>query len=171
VAIKYDVDNYDDGYYLYLDDFSFEAVSSCAKPTDLAIDYTEGATTATVTWRGDARSYNVDVNGTIEVVTGNSYTIRDLAPATAYTVKVQADCGDEQSGWVNAGSFTTPCPETFAIPYAYGFEDAAGINCWTLSPASNIMLDDQEPEFAHSGNAFLFLNYTTTHLNTLSLLS
>ncbi len=162
VAIKYDSDNYNDGWYLYLDDFTFEAISSCAKPTDLAIDYREGATTATVTWRGDARSYNVDVNGTIEVVNGNSYTIRDLAPATAYTVKVQADCGDEQSGWVNAGSFTTPCPETFAIPYAYGFEDAAGINCWTLSPSNNISLDDQDSEFAHSGNAFLFLNYTTT---------
>ena len=162
VAIKYDADNYDDGYYLYLDDFSFEAVSSCTKPTDLAIDYTEGATSATVTWRGDARSYNVDVNGTIEVVNGTSYTIRDLDPATTYAVKVQADCGDEQSSWVNAGSFTTPCPETFAIPYAYGFENAAGINCWTLSPSNNISLDDQDSEFAYSGNAFLFLNYTTT---------
>ncbi len=162
VAIKYDSDNYNDGWYLYLDDFTFTAASSCAAPADLAIDYTEGVTTATVTWRGDARSYNVDVNGTIEVVNGTSYTIRDLAPATTYTVKVQADCGDEQSSWVNAGSFTTPCPEAFAIPYAYGFENAAGINCWTLSPASNMMVDDQDPDFTHSGNAFLFLNYTTT---------
>ena len=39
VAIKY---VYNDAFYLYLDDFSFEAPSSCPKPTDLAFTLTPG---------------------------------------------------------------------------------------------------------------------------------
>ena len=51
IAIKYLYNN-GNGYYLFLDDFTFEAHSDCAKPTDLAVAYTEGETTATVTWSG-----------------------------------------------------------------------------------------------------------------------
>jgi len=161
IAIWYDEGNYDDGWYLFLDDFTFEALSSCASPTGLAINYTEGATSAVVTWSGDASSYNINVNGTVINGVSSPFTLNNLELATAYTVKVQADCGNEQSNWVNAGSFTTPCPETFAIPYAYGFENATAINCWTLSPSDNIIVDDQDSEFAYSGNNMLFLNYTT----------
>ena len=35
VAIKYDTDNYNDGWDLYLDDFTFEAPASCKTPTGL----------------------------------------------------------------------------------------------------------------------------------------
>ena len=154
IAIKY---VYNDAYYLFLDDFSFEAFSTCDKPTDLTISYREGDTEATVTWQGRADTYNVDVNGTIESVNGLSYTIRDLVPATTYYVKVQANCGDELSGWVTA-DFSTPCPETYAIPYAYGFEDGAGLNCWTATTNGNIINEG----FPRTGEGCFMFNYTTT---------
>ena len=161
MAVFYDDGNYDDGYYLFLDDFSFEAYSSCAKPTDLAIDYTEGATRATATWRGEARAYNVMVNGELvsEGQTETSYTIRGIELVNNYTVSVQADCGGEQSGWVSE-TFFSGCTETFAIPYAYGFENTADINCWTLSPADNMVIDETNNAFAHNGNNFFTMNYT-----------
>ena len=161
MAIFYDDGNYDDGYYLFLDDFSFEAFSNCEKPTNLTIDYTEGNTTATVTWRGEARAYNVMVNGQIvsEGQEEDSYTIRGIELVNNYTVSVQADCGEEQSGWVSE-TFFSGCTETFAIPYAYGFENTADINCWTLSPDDNMGIDETNNAFAHNGNNFFTMNYT-----------
>ena len=52
IAIKY---IYNDRFHLYLDDFSFEAASSCPKPTDVAAAIT--TTTATVSWDGTNDSY------------------------------------------------------------------------------------------------------------------
>ena len=158
VAIKYDSDNYNDGWYLYLDDFSFTAASSCIAPTNAVATYTSG-TTATVTWEGDAKAYNIDVNGTITNDVTSPYVL-NVTPATTYTIKVQANCGGEQSGWVNAGTFTTDCPTSYSIPYIYDFENEGGINCWTLD--GNVGLDNADPEFAHTGNNFVIFSYTTT---------
>ncbi len=145
--------------------FTYQTPSNCARPTDLAINYREGDATATVTWSGNARSYNVDVNGTIEAVDGTSYTIRDLALATSYTVKVQADCGDEQSAWVNAGSFTTPCPDSYALPYAYGFESESEMSCWTQEDTelTTGYMYSQGNSYAHTGNGcYYFSSYDGT---------
>ena len=160
MAIYYEDGNYDDGYYLFLDDFTFEAHSNCAKPTNLTIDFTEGASRATVTWRSEVGSYNVMVNG-VSVAEGLSdatYVIRNIELVNNYTVSVQADCGEEQSGWVSE-TFFSGCTETFAIPYSYGFENTADINCWTLSPDDNMGIDS-DSDFAHSGDNFFFFNYT-----------
>ena len=171
VAIKYDADNYDDGYYLYLDDFSFTAMSSCATPTDLTVDYTEGETTATVTWRSEARSFNIDINGTVEEITDNPYTLRAIEPATTYTIKVQAVCDEEPSDWAST-SFFSGCPDSFRIPYAYGFEDAGQIECWTISAASSdtytgvqnndFSQNNMGYDAARTGDNFFFFLYTQT---------
>ena len=134
VAILYDEDNYDDGDYLALDDFSFTAASSCATPTDLTVNYTAGNTTATATWNSDASSFNVDVNGTVTAVNKKTYTF-NVEPATSYTVKVQANCGGEVSGWAST-SFFSGCAG-ISLPYSYGFEDAAAIDCWTVNATGN----------------------------------
>ncbi|MCR5242086.1 MAG: hypothetical protein K6D61_04375 [Prevotella sp.] len=167
IAIKY---VYNDAFYLFLDDFSFEAVSSCNKPSNLNVDYTEGSNTATVTWEGEASSYNIDVNGTVTNGVTSPYTINNLQPATTYTVKLQSDCGEEQSAWALAGSFTTPC-DAYVIPYAYGFEDAGAMDCWSMV---NIPSDCEgltglqnnawaesnlNKDYARSGNNFFFFMY------------
>jgi hypothetical protein len=134
------------------------------------VNYTSGATTATVTWSGDARSYNIDVNGTVTNGVSSPYTLGNLTPNTTYTIKVQSDCGDEQSGWAPAGRFTTPCG-TYAIPYAYGFEDENDMTCWSMV---NIPSDCEGitglqtnawaeynfgDDYARSGNNFFFFYY------------
>ena len=98
----------------------------CAAPTDLAID-TLGATFATLSWteNGEATAWNLDVNGTVTTITENPYTITGLELSTTYEVKVQADCGDDTSGWTNPVSFTTnPCENmcalTFIVTDSYG---------------------------------------------------
>ena len=122
IAIKY---VYNDAFYLYLDDFSFEAVSDCPKPKDL--DVTLGDGTASATWTSDATSFNIDINGTVTNNVTNPYTF-DTEMSTAYTVKVQANCeGGETSDWSDAYTFTTPtcipstmCSITLALTDSFG---------------------------------------------------
>ena len=47
-------------------------------------------------------------------VEGTSYTLTGLESQTQYQVQVQANCGDEQSGWSNRVNFTTTAPSTAA---------------------------------------------------------
>ena len=108
---------------------------TCARPTNFVVSYT-GGSTATVTWEGEASLYNIDINGTVTEGVTSPY-VMNVLPATTYTVKVQADCGDGlTSGWTGAQSFFTPC-EAFDLPYAYGFEDANELNCWNMVYTAN----------------------------------
>ena len=107
VAIYY-YSNYQ--YRLYVDDFTFEAYSSCAKPSDLTVttSITNDVKTATATWVGTADKYNIDINGTVTNNVTSPYTF-NIELSTEYTVKVQADCGGgETSNWSKPFSFTTP---------------------------------------------------------------
>ena len=97
---------------------------ACPKPTNLAVNY-EGGTTATVTWTGEATSYNIDVNGTVTEDVTSPYTLDNLELATTYNVQVQAVC-DTLSDWTSA-SFTTDlclpenmCEITFVLTDNYG---------------------------------------------------
>ena len=129
VAIKYDMDNYDDGWYLYIDDFTFEVPAACPKPTDLAVSNT-AARSATLNWTSGAANWQICVNGdeTNPVnASTNPYTLTNLNPDTHYTVKVRANCGaDGYSEWSNEISFNTEeaclAPTSLAIsditPYA-----------------------------------------------------
>ena len=100
---------------------------SCARPSGLAINYT-GGTTAEVSWNSDATAWNIDVNGTVTAITTNPYTLTNLELGTAYTVKVQANCGGgDLSDWSSAKSFTTDlclpenmCEITITLTDAYG---------------------------------------------------
>lgn len=158
VAVRYT--GYDQ-FYWYIDDFSFTAASSCAAPTNAVANYTSG-TTATVTWDGDAKAYNIDVNGTITNDVSSPYVL-NVTPATTYTIKVQANCGGEQSGWVNAGTFTTDCPTSYSIPYTYGFETAGQMNCWNqidTELTSGYFYDDGGNSYAHTGKGcYYFSSY------------
>ena len=122
IAIKY---VYNDAFYLFLDDFSFEAVGSCPKPRNLEVTLGDG--TATATWTSDASSFNIDINGTVTTNVTNPYTF-NTELSTTYTVKVQANCdGSETSNWSDAYTFTTPscwasdmCSITLALTDSYG---------------------------------------------------
>ena len=98
IAIKY---VYNDALYLFLDDFTFEAPSSCVKPS--AINIT-GATTSSISisWipAGSETSWNVYLDGvqvnTTPVAT-TSYTFTGLTENNDYTLGVTAICGSSES--------------------------------------------------------------------------
>lgn len=118
IAIKY---IFNDTYYLLLDDFSFTATGACARPSNLAVENV-GAHTATLSWTSNASSWQVCINDDeahLINVNQTSYTLSGLTPETNYTVKVRANCGNNNlSAWTSQISFTTdvacPAPEVTA---------------------------------------------------------
>ncbi len=103
---------------LHIDNVSIDYIPSCAKPTGLTkSDVT--AHEATITWTSDAAAWQVQLNDEDPIdVTEATYTFEHLAPETAYTAKVRANCDGTYSEWTNAVSFTTaiacPAPTSFA---------------------------------------------------------
>ncbi|MGM9819861.1 MAG: choice-of-anchor J domain-containing protein [Candidatus Onthomorpha sp.] len=98
------------GANMYIDDITLSVAGGegepCEEPTDLyADDITQ--TEATITWNGEASSYEVRLNGAeAETITETSKTYTDLAPSTTYTVEVRAVCETGNSAWVST-TFTT----------------------------------------------------------------
>lgn len=109
---------------------------------------TVGATTAeevTLTWTGAAESYTVKYGlfGTDEqtweetTATENTVTLQDLAPASSYSVKIVAYCG-EQDGYSQPGTttFRTECVAltvTNTNSFTEDFEtlSSSDFGCWT----------------------------------------
>ena len=163
IAIQY---IYNDTYFLILDDFSFDSYSAFAKPTDLSVS---NLTTNSVTigWTapegeidGYAYQYKIATESQWSAettVNSTSVTLNGLTPARGYIFRVKAKYSDGESGYATV-SFTTDCPETYAIPYSYGFEDAEELNCWTID--GDIFVDEQDVSFARTGNNFCFFYYT-----------
>ena len=115
MAIKY---LYVDAFYLYLDDFTFEASNSCAKPANLNV--TTDGQTATVTWDGTAtNNFIVTVNGGTPATNQTSPYTFNVALSTTYEVVVVADCGAGSTSNPESISFTTPdCLGGHVITYA-----------------------------------------------------
>lgn len=177
IAILYDADNYDDGWYLYLDDFSFTAASPYVTPTGLtATDVTTNA--ATISWTaspgevtGYAYQYKKVTDGdggwsAEATVATTSVALSGLAPGTTYNFRVKALYGSNESEFATI-NFTTDCPETYSIPYAYGFENTGGINCWTIIGENYTNAYDNDwandnlgGSFSRTGNNFFFFFYT-----------
>ena len=142
IAIQYSGGSYSGSGYL--DNIKVAVPSSCADPSGVSA-VAASATTATVSWteNGSAETWNIqystnnfathtDVNG----VTTNPYTLTGLSSNTTYKVRVQADCGSEQSDWIASGEFTTPCEAVNGIGWSANFAgastgSAAGLpGCW-----------------------------------------
>ena len=112
--------------------------SSCAKPTDLAVDETSiTESAATVTWTaGDASQWNLRYKKssastwtTVPPLTVAYYDFTGLDEGSAYDVQVQANCGGgELSAWTDAVSFMTECGVK-SLPFFCGFESADEWGC------------------------------------------
>ena len=155
-------------YRLYVDDFSFEIYS---KPVDLTVNNLT-ATGATISWTaptttGTPTGYTYkykkaseDNWSTEETITTTSVSLSGLTSTTTYQFRVKAKYSGSNESAYAIIDFKTDCPETYPIPYAYGFEDAAGIDCWTVD--GYVGIDSQDAEFARTGNSYLMFNYTDT---------
>ncbi len=134
---------------IYMDEFNYETLPTCFKP-DSVLASNVTSTSAVVTWANNPNStgnnfqisYGVSLNdpalGTMAMVTGNSFTLSGLAPASNYCVFVREICSAlDTSVWTVKYCFATLCPPTFAAPYFTDFEvnspgnAATYENCWT----------------------------------------
>ena len=116
---------------------------------------------ATLTWTGDASSYNVySISGTdtllYQTVSDTTTIITDLTAMTSYTYGVRSVCGSDSSD-LRTVSFRTAC-STVALPYTEDFEN--GIDCWTMvdcASGTNVVANDSYTTYAYSGtHAFKF---------------
>ncbi len=106
-------------YRLYVDDISFTAPASCAKPTGLAATVTPGSgTIATLNWTAGGTETNwtidysttADFSSNVTSTTATGTPTKDLTGLTAetmYYARVKADCGGgDESEWSTTCTFT-----------------------------------------------------------------
>ncbi len=155
-----------DGYYLYVDDFTVEAIPSCEPVIDLAtsnltntsadLSWTAGATQTTWNIEYGATGFALGA-GTTVAVTANSYALMGLTANTSYDFYVQADCdANGFSAWVGPETFTTE-PDPIVPNYTNDFSSITdgfwsfGSGALTNSPVI-ITYDDAEWYSAYFGN-------------------
>ena len=171
IAIKYDADNYDDGYDLYIDDFTFEIPTSCAKPTNLSkSDVT--AHTAVLSWTSDASAWQICLNNdetNLIDVAENPYTLPGLTAETAYTAKVRAVCGGDYSNWTNPISFTTgiACPAPTALTTVSDGFDATFT--WTSGSSEWQVAYSTDPDADPTDNVVSTVTEASYSMNDLEL--
>ena len=116
---------------------NFTTLPTCVAPANVAAGSIT-TTTAEISWTDNnveapANGWTIEVNGTEVAAATNPFTLDNLTAATSYTVKVKANCADDdESAWSAEVTFSTECDAivvTDATPYNQGFESAE--NCWT----------------------------------------
>lgn len=127
-----------DGWRLYIDDVTVEDIPSCTAPT---IALGEVTTTSAVITLSDANNVNhyqlyVDNDATGIEVTGTTYTIQNLSPASSHTVYAKTLCegGDTTRASV-ALSFNTECNVIATLPWSENFDNATSDvmpACWDV---------------------------------------
>ena len=141
IAIKFTGGSYSSNFYL--DNIKVSLPSSCTDPSDVNA-VAASATSATVSWteNGSATTWNLQystdnfaTSTSVSGISENPYTLEGLTANTTYKVRVQADCGGEQSDWIASAAFPTPCEAVNGIGWSENFEDAtAGSgkmpDCW-----------------------------------------
>lgn len=145
----YSVATYNGGS-IFVDNVLVKVASSCTAPSDVNGEATS-STTATVSWteNGSATTWNLQystdnftTSTTVSGISENPYTLEGLTANTTYKVRVQADCGGEQSDWIASAAFPTPCEPVNGMGWSEDFEDAtAGSgkmpDCWQKNTANN----------------------------------
>ena len=152
---------------------SFTTTVACPVPTALAYaDVTTNSVVLSWTAGASETAWQICVNNEEDDlidVTENPYTLTGLDPATTYSVKVRANCGDTDgnSQWTSAVLFSTSCLAITELPYTESFEsETCPASCWSIeyavaNPASsNIM--KHVTDYAKDGSrSFRFSSYSS----------
>ena len=120
---------------------------------------------ATLSWTGDAGSYNVySISGAdttfVQNVSDTTVTLTGLDAMTQYTYGVRAVCGSDESD-IRVVTFTTACGAV-ALPYTEDFEN--GIDCWSLVACdgnTQVVENDSYTTYAYSGTHAFKFRYNT----------
>lgn len=179
-----------------IDNLTLDHLPGCLPPHSITVSDIS-ATSAQVTWFGNAASYQVYVAGnpdtTIYITTNNSIVIDDLEPSSSYSIFVQSLCDEEVSSLSSRISFHTVCDlitVTEDNPWMETFENYSGVTkaipvspCWS-TPTKDSIADVVFPTVyssslaAHSGHYSLevkgnhnmfVLPAFTNDLNTLRI--
>ena len=116
---------------VYVDDIYVSHVSDCKRPNGLAVsEITDNAATLAWVENGEAEAWQICINGDEENlidVTENPYILSELTAATAYSVKVRANCGGSFSDWSAEETFATSiCAEADKKAIRYELTDTYG---------------------------------------------
>ena len=120
----------------YVTNIEVVSVGGCARPTNLQVSDI-GTTTAMLAWDANSgeNSWTVELNGVESQADSNPFLLTGLTPRTGYTVRVKADCGDNNSSdWSTPIEFITDCDVitvTDDTPYFDDFERSEEFVCWT----------------------------------------
>ena len=141
VGIQYMQNN---GFYLYIDDFSASIDNGCNKPNDAYID-SVGPYSADLRWTAggsSATSYNLYygtssniANATvINGISDTSYTLTGLLPQTTYHAWVRTECSGDSSDAKSFNSFTTQmtCAQLTGVTMGDISYTAAAVN-WSYN--------------------------------------
>jgi hypothetical protein len=126
---------------IVIDNVSVGEAPSCTPVAGLNVsDIT--ADGATLTWNGNADSYNVYVIGSADTtfdqnVSATTVTLTGLNAMTQYTYGVRAVCNGDESD-IRTITFNTACG-AITLPYTETFAATSSTrNCWTLVASGNI---------------------------------
>ena len=163
IAFEY-TDHY--GYGVGIDNVVFNAAPSCLAPTALtASDIT--ADGATLTWTGDAASYNVyavadGATTLLQNVTATTITLTGLNAMTQYTYGVRSVCGTNESEMATV-SFTTACTAV-TLPFTETFEvNSATLDCWTTDgPGTWQFGSDANTGATYEGAHYALIRHATS---------
>lgn len=124
-----------------IDNVIVDVAPSCLPVTALAASAVT-TETATLTWNGDATSYNVYALGAdgsmtlVQNVATTTITLSGLTAMTQYTYGVTALCGTDESSMVTV-TFNTACTAV-SLPFSENFEATSNtINCWSTDGTGN----------------------------------
>ena len=136
---------------------------ACPKPTDLIVSNI-GLNSADLTWTpgGDETSWNVEykesseTSWTTATASATSYQLTGLTAGTNYDVRVQADCGNDETSQYLTASFITPlcdvadqCAYTFILNDSYG----DGWNGGSLIVKQNDVVVGELAALSHGGGS------------------
>ena len=127
--------------------------------SDITID------SATLTWTGEANSYDVYVltatdTTLVENVTDTTIILTGLTAMTSYTYGVRAVCSSSESDLVPI-TFRTACT-TATLPFTEDFEN--GIDCWSLvacHAGTQVVENTSSTTYAYSGTHAFKFRYNT----------
>ena len=131
-----------DGNVAYATENTFTTDVTCPAPVITIDDLTSES--ISISWTGTADQYtlNYKLQGSTDYineepieVTENTYTIEDLETSTAYTIELQANCGEEDGeSEVATLSFST-IMESVDLPYSTDFsgDEETGDRAWLFT--------------------------------------
>ena len=147
-----------------IDDISVRIKLNCEDPSNLYV-YGISPNSAILDWipGADQQEWELDCNGTRQLITTRPYTLTGLTPTTQYTVSLRGACAaNDSSYWSTPVTFTSACPINTVddnTPFTETFATNS-LNCWFTDITAGS--DDWEiTNSAHSGT------YGVTYSNSL----